>query len=89
MSKIKSIKLVGKKRVYNLNVEDTHNFLIQGNVVSHNCDMLRYYSIYWTNPASSGEKSKRRKWRRDQYEDYENANAEDKKYLIELWGEPN
>jgi hypothetical protein len=57
--------------------------------LTHQVDMLRYYSIYWTNPASNGEKSKRRKWRRDQYEDYENANAEDKKYLIELWGEPN
>ena len=88
MSKVKSIERIGKKPVYNLYVEDTHNFLIQGNVVSHNCDAVRYMAIYWTNPANGEVKGRKKKWRRDQYEDYENASEEDKRYLIELWGEP-
>lgn len=57
--------------------------------LTHSVDALRYYAIYWTNPAVNPTKTKRKKWRRDQYEDYENASEEDKRYLIELWGEPN
>ena len=88
MSKIKSIKYVGKKPVYNLFVEDLHNFLIQGNVISHNCDALRYYAIYWTHGGREKKSDKRKKWRKDQWEDYKNANAADRKYLISIWGEP-
>lgn len=88
MSKIKSIKYVGKKPVYNLYVEDLHNFLIQGNVISHNCDALRYYCIYWTHGGSTKGKKERKRWRPDQWEDYRNANAKDKQYLISIWGEP-
>ena len=88
MGKVKSIKYVGKKPVYNLFVEDLHNFLIQGNVVSHNCDALRYYSIYWTHGAENPTEKKRTKWRQDQWEDYRNASVEDRKYLISIWGEP-
>ena len=41
--KIKSIKRVESAPVYNLEVEDTHDFIIQGGVVSHNCaDSIRY-----------------------------------------------
>lgn len=88
MSKIKSIKYIGKKPVYNLYVEDLHNFLIQGNVISHNCDSLRYYSVYWTHGAKNPSDKKRKKWRRDQWEDYRSASPEDKKYLISIWGDP-
>ena len=51
-------------------------------------DAVRYMAIYWTNPANGEVKGRKKKWRRDQYEDYENASEEDKRYLIELWGEP-
>lgn len=88
MSKIKSIKYVGKRPVYNLFVEDLHNFLIQGNVISHNCDALRYYAIYWTHGGHEKKADNRKKWRKDQWEDYKNANAADRKYLISIWGEP-
>jgi len=57
--------------------------------LTHSVDAARYYAIYWTNPAVNASKGKKRKWRRDQWEDYENASQEDKRYLIELWGEPN
>ena len=88
MSKIKSIKYVGKKPVYNLYVEDLHNFLIQGNVISHNCDGLRYYCIYWTHGNLTPKEKERKKWRKDQWEDYRNASAKDRQYLISIWGEP-
>lgn len=41
--KVKSIRYVGKADVYNMEVEDTHDFVIQGGVISHNCDSLRYF----------------------------------------------
>lgn len=88
MSKVKSIKYVGKKPVYNLFVEDLHNFLIQNNVISHNCDALRYFAIYWTLGAKNEEKKKQSRWRPDQWEDYRNASPQDKAYLISIWGEP-
>lgn len=57
--------------------------------LTHSVDALRYYSIYWTNPAMGADKGRKKKWRRDQWEDYENASEEDRKYLVELWGEPS
>jgi len=61
----------------------------QPHELTHAVDAARYYAIYWTNPADNGGGRKRKKWRSDQWEDYENANEEDKRYLIELWGEPS
>ena len=69
-------------------VEGTHNFLIQGNVISHNCDALRYFAIYWTIGAQNALNEKKVKWREDQWEDYENASPEDRAYLVEMWGKP-
>lgn len=44
--KVKSISYAGKKDVYNMEVEDTHSFVIQGGVVSHNCaDETRYFCM--------------------------------------------
>lgn len=44
--KVKSISYAGKKDVYNMEVEDTHSFVIQGGVVSHNCaDEWRYFCM--------------------------------------------
>ena len=41
--KIKSIRYAGKMDVYNMEVDDTHDFVIQGGVISHNCaDEVRY-----------------------------------------------
>lgn len=42
--KVKSITPIGKMDVFNMEVEDTHSFVIQGGVVSHNCaDETRYF----------------------------------------------
>lgn len=41
--KVKSVTYAGKADVFNMEVEDTHNFVIQGGVISHNCaDEVRY-----------------------------------------------
>lgn len=41
--KIKSIRYAGKTDVFNMEVDDTHDFVIQGGVISHNCaDEWRY-----------------------------------------------
>ena len=42
--KVKSITYSGKADVYNMEVEDTHNFVIEGGVIAHNCaDATRYF----------------------------------------------
>lgn len=44
--KVKSITPAGKANVYNLEVEGTHSFVIQGGVISHNCaDEVRYFCM--------------------------------------------
>ena len=41
--KVKRIKPAGYADVYNMEVEDTHDFIIQGGVIAHNCaDDWRY-----------------------------------------------
>jgi hypothetical protein len=56
--------------------------------LTHSVDSLRYLAIYWTHPAEEDLPRNRVEWREDQYEDYENASDEEKKMLIERWGEP-
>ena len=43
--KVLSVNKIGNADVYNLLVPDTHNFLIQGGIVSHNCDAIRYFCM--------------------------------------------
>lgn len=44
--RIKSITYSGKADVYNMEVEDTHDFVIQGGIISHNCaDEWRYFCM--------------------------------------------
>lgn len=41
--KVKAIEYAGKADVYNMEVEDTHNFVVNGGTVVHNCyDEWRY-----------------------------------------------
>lgn len=41
--KVKSVTYAGKSDVFNMEVEDTHDFVIQGGVIAHNCaDEIRY-----------------------------------------------
>ena len=43
--KAKRISSAGIEPVYNMTVEDCHNYLIRGGIVLKNCDALRYYAI--------------------------------------------
>ena len=44
--KIKSIRYAGKADVFNMEVDDTHDFIVQGGIVSHNCsDAWRYAAM--------------------------------------------
>lgn len=44
--KVKSVTCAGKADVYNMEVDDTHDFVIQGGVISHNCaDEWRYFCM--------------------------------------------
>lgn len=43
LSKIKSITPIGKQDVYNMEVQDHHNFSVNGGLIVHNCyDSLGY-----------------------------------------------
>ena len=42
--KIASITFAGKADVFNMEVEDTHNYVVNGGFVAHNCyDATRYF----------------------------------------------
>ena len=41
---IKSIRKIGRDDVYNMEVEDNHNFAVEGGLIVHNCmDSMRYF----------------------------------------------
>ena len=43
---IESIEYSGKADVYNMEVEDTHDFVVNGGIVAHNCfDEWKYVSM--------------------------------------------
>ena len=42
--KVAKIEYAGKKSVFNMEVKDTHSFIVNGGIVSHNCyDATRYF----------------------------------------------
>ena len=42
--KVKNVQLDGYEDVYNMEVEDNHNFAVNGGYVVHNCmDSIRYH----------------------------------------------
>lgn len=43
--KVVSVKSVGRSPVYNMTVDETHDFVINGGVISHNCDDVRYFCM--------------------------------------------
>lgn len=60
----------------------------QPHELTHAVDALRYFCVYWTSGATNAKNEKRIRWRKDMYEDYENANEEDRQRLIKKWGIP-
>ena len=44
--KVKAVRRAGRADVYNMEVEETHDFVIQGGVIPHNCaDEWRYFCM--------------------------------------------
>ena len=41
--KIKKIEELGREDVYNMTVENHHNFAVNGGFLVHNCDAIRYF----------------------------------------------
>lgn len=56
--------------------------------LTHAVDSLRYFCVWWTNPAAKTESRRKVHWEPDLYEDYENADSEGKAYLIKKYGNP-
>lgn len=55
--------------------------------LTHAPDALRYFAIYWTQPPKP-EAPKKVKYRPDIMEDYRNASPEERRIIIERYGEP-
>ena len=43
--RVKSVRSAGKEPVYNMTVEEYHNYLIHGGIVLKNCDACRYFCV--------------------------------------------
>ena len=78
--RIKAIRHSGKDDVFNMEVEDTHDFVIQGGVISHNCaDECRYLCMMNPIKPVEAKEKKAKVWspldddeeiKRDQYAFY-------------------
>lgn len=53
-AKIKNIRYVGKEDVYNMQVNKHHNYSVNGGLIIHNCDALRYFVKTVVNPRRLG-----------------------------------
>ena len=50
LEKLTKVELVGKKPVYNIEVEGNHNYITSQGIVTHNCDAMRYFIKTKVNP---------------------------------------
>ena len=41
--KVRSVRKCGKADVYNMEVDDVHNYSVNNGIIVHNCDALRYF----------------------------------------------
>ena len=57
--------------------------------LTHSVDALRYFCVYWINPAVSVKTGKQITWTDDMRHDYEVASKEMRKLIVEQWGVPN
>lgn len=56
--------------------------------ITHVPDALRYFAIFWWRPGEVVDASKKTVWTKDMYEDYANADAAGREYLIKKYGKP-
>ena len=67
--RVKSVRSAGKEPVYNMTVEEYHNYLIHGGIVLKNCDAIRYFCVTRTLGAERPEEP--------MVEDFDEANVTD------------
>lgn len=56
--------------------------------ITHAPDALRYFCVYWTRNAQVTTRTKKANWTADMLEDYYNADAEGRAYLVSRYGNP-
>lgn len=56
--------------------------------ITHVPDALRCFAIFWWRPGEVVDASKKTVWTKDMYEDYANADAGGREYLIKKYGKP-
>lgn len=57
--------------------------------LTHDCDSMRCFCVYWTHPATLGVTVETRKWTSDMLEDYQNArNDSERQYILNKYGAP-
>lgn len=88
MSRIKSITPAENQDVYNMEVEKVHNFAVNGGLIVHNCDALRYFAVFWTRPNEVPEVRVKARWTQDMWDDYNRASSDEREYMIKSWGNP-
>jgi hypothetical protein len=74
-------KIQKDKKKPNVYAKDPHD-------LTHDPDSLRYFCSWWTIAPEKQDSNRKNFWTADRIEDYENANEEGKRYLIEKYGEP-
>ena len=58
-ARVKAVRRVGSAPVYNMEVADVHDFVIQGGVVAHNCfDEMKYHLMEYPVPPRRPVKPK-------------------------------
>lgn len=57
--KVVCVEPVGIADVYNMTVEDTHDFVLANGIVTHNCDEIRYMCMSHQIPPRKIEKKTR------------------------------
>lgn len=60
----------------------------QPHEITHAPDAIRYLCVYWTHSAELQQTEKKANWTSDMWDDYYNADADGKAYLISKWGNP-
>lgn len=82
--KVKAILPAGKEPVYNMTVEEFHNYIIHGGIALKNCDALRYFCVTRTLGAEKAEPNRYSDFDSDQnvsYDEEMTGGEMDRSYL--------
>lgn len=66
----------------------TNDAAIEPHEITHAPDSIRYYCVYWTTNTRVEEAEVMATWTKDLLEDYRNADAEGREWLIKQFGNP-